>query len=165
MTKVGIFYHNMRHLIKNKNNSHITVNNSPSPIPQVEEDKKQYTTRDVKRANRARHFHHITGQPVNKIQNAVDNNILKNVPILQEYFGMAEGIYEPGVPNFQGKTVCHKVQYVEPIVVPNPPKGILDSYNNVTLCCDLMHINRIGFLNTISRNIIFYNGYMTGEPK
>ena len=35
MTKAGIFYHNMRHLLKNKNNAHIIVNNSRSPILQV----------------------------------------------------------------------------------------------------------------------------------
>ena len=34
MTKAGIFYHDMRHLLKNKD-AQILVNNSHSPIPQV----------------------------------------------------------------------------------------------------------------------------------
>ena len=61
MTKAGMFYHDMRHLIKNKE-SHILVNDSHSPIPQVKDNKEIYTTRDIKRADRARRFQNITGQ-------------------------------------------------------------------------------------------------------
>ena len=41
ITKASLFYHNMRHFIKNNNNLHIMVNYSCSPIPQVEGKKKQ----------------------------------------------------------------------------------------------------------------------------
>ena len=71
---------------------------------------------------------------------------------------MAEDIYEPSVPHLQGKTIGFNIQNVEPIMVTNVPKLILDKYNKVALCCDLMHINVIGFLNTISRHIIFATG-------
>ena len=81
MTKAGLFYHNMRHFLKN-NNAHIMVNNPHTPIPQVEESKKRYTARDTKRACCVRQFQHITGQPIKKILHAVDNNILQNLPIL-----------------------------------------------------------------------------------
>ena len=68
---------------------------------------------------------------------------------------MAKYICWPSVPYLQGKVVCHKDQYVDPITMPKVPKGILDRYNNVTLCCNIMHINSIGILNTISKHIIF----------
>ena len=55
------------------------VKNSHSPIPQLGGNKKQYTPPDVKRADRARQFNHITGQSVNQILHAVDNNILQNL--------------------------------------------------------------------------------------
>ena len=145
----------MRHCLKNKKNVNITVKYSHYPIPKVEENKKQYTTRDVNRADRARQFQHITGKPVKRILHAVDNNILHNIPILQEDVGMYEYIYGTSVPNFQGKTPHHNIQHVEPIIVPNAPKGILDGYKKVNLCCDLTQINGIGFLNTISRHIMF----------
>ena len=64
INKAGLFYHNMRLLIKNKS-AHIMVNYSRSPIPQVEEKKKQYNACDVKRYDCARLFQHIVGQPVN----------------------------------------------------------------------------------------------------
>ena len=74
------------------------VNNSRSPIPQVEEKKKQYTDHDVERSDRKILFQNITGQPVNQTLYAVDDNILQNPPILREYVGMAEDIYGPSVP-------------------------------------------------------------------
>ena len=68
---------------------------------------------------------------------------------------MYEAIYGTSVPYLQGRTVLHKVYHVEPIVLMNPTQGILDRYNNTTLCCELMHINSIGLLNNISRHILF----------
>ena len=52
------------------------VNNYRSPISQVEENKKQYTTCDVNRADHKRLFHHITNQSVNQVLHVVDNIIL-----------------------------------------------------------------------------------------
>ena len=63
---------------------------------------------------------------------------------------MVEDIYGTIVIHLKIKTVCHKVKNVEPIVVPNSPKGILDGYKNITLCYDIMHINGIAFHDTIS---------------
>ena len=160
MTKDGIFYHYMSHLTRNKKNMHITVNDSRSPIPQAEENKKQYTARDVKRADCGRRFQKINGQPVKQILNAFDKKILYNLPIMQEDFGMAEDIYKPSVSYLQGKTVLRNIQHVEAIVVTNYPKGILDRYKNFNLWCDLMYINGIGFLNTIPRHIMFATGSM-----
>ena len=79
------------------------VNDSRSPIPQVEEKKKQYTACDVKRDGHARRLQHITGQSVKWILHAVDNNILQNLPILREDVGMYEDIYVPSVPHLQEK--------------------------------------------------------------
>ena len=82
MTKAGLFYHDMKHLLNNKD-AHIMVNNLHSPIPQVQDKKEKYTARGIKRADCAKQFQHITGQPINRILHAVDNNILQNLSILQ----------------------------------------------------------------------------------
>ena len=136
------------------------VNDSHSPIPQAEENKNQYIACDVNRADRAILFQHITGQPVKQILHEVENNILHSFQILREDVRMAEDIYGPSVSHLQGKTVCHKVMCVGPIIVTNFPKGILYRYKNFTLCCDLVQINSIGFLNTISRHKLFSMGSM-----
>ena len=75
------------------------VNDYRSPISQVEENKKQYTARDVNRDDHERWFHHITKKSVKQILHAVDNNILQNLPIMWEDARMAEEIYGPSVPH------------------------------------------------------------------
>ena len=78
---------------------------------------------------------------------------------------MAQDIYGPSIPHLKGKTVRHKVQHVDPIKITNVPKDIIDKYKEVTICCDLMHINVIGFLITISRHIMFATGSMIKNQK
>ena len=66
---------------------------------------------------------------------------------------------------FSSKKVRHKCHNVEPIVVSNTPKEILDRYKNFTLCCDLMHTNGIVFLNYIYQHILFATGSMIKNLK
>ena len=155
----------MGHLLKNKKSMHIMVNGSRSPIPQVERNNKQYNACDVNNDDRARQFQHITSQPVKRILHVVDKNILQNLPILQKDSGMDEDIYRLSVPCIQGQTVRHKVHNVEPIIVPYATNTILDRYNKVALCCDLIHINSIGFMNTIYRHIMFSTGSIIKNRK
>ena len=82
MTKAGLFYHGMSHLLKNKD-TYIIVNDLHSPIPQVQDKMKGYTARDIKRADCARQFKHITGKPIKRILHADNDNILQNPPILR----------------------------------------------------------------------------------
>ena len=78
---------------------------------------------------------------------------------------MDEDIYGPIIPHLKGNTLWRKVQHVEPVTITNVPKTILDKYKEVTIFCDLMHINGIGFLNTISRHIMFATGSMIKNRK
>ena len=128
-----MFYHDTRHLLKNKD-AHIMVNNSQSPIQQVQDKKKGYTARDIKRADRARKFQHITGQLIKQILHSVDNKILQNLPILQEDVRMAEDIYGSSIPQLKFKTVRRKIQHVEPVKITSVPKTILDKYKETTIC-------------------------------
>ena len=61
ITQAGFFYHDIRHLPKNKD-AHIVVNDSCFPVPQVKDKKKGYTARDIKISDRARQLQHISGQ-------------------------------------------------------------------------------------------------------
>ena len=78
---------------------------------------------------------------------------------------MAEDIYGPSIPHLKVDTVRCRVQHVEPVKITNVPKTILDKYKEVTICCDLMHINGIGFLIIISRHIMFATESMIKNRK
>ena len=78
---------------------------------------------------------------------------------------MDEDIYGPSVPHSQGKTVWHKIPYVEPVMVTSVPKEVLEKHKKITLCFNLIHINNIGFLNTISLHIMFATGSMIKNRK
>ena len=54
---------------------------------------------------------------------------------------------------------------MEPVKITSVPQRILDKYKEVTICCYLMHINGIGFLNNISRHIMFATGIMIKNRK
>ena len=78
---------------------------------------------------------------------------------------MSEDIYGPSILHLKGKKVRHKNQHLEPIKITSFPNTILDKYNEVIICCDLMHINGIGFLNTISWHMMFDTGSMIKNIK
>ena len=67
----------------------------------MKDKNKGYTAREIKRDDRAKQFHHITDKLIKEILHAVDNNIMKKLPILQEDFGMAEDIYGSSIPNLK----------------------------------------------------------------
>ena len=78
---------------------------------------------------------------------------------------MAENIYVLSIPHLKVNTVRRKVQHVEPVNITSVPKIIIDKYKEFTIFCYLMHINGIGFLNTISRHIMFATGSMIKNRK
>ena len=117
--------------------------------------KKGYIARKIKRDDLAMQLQHITCQPIKQLFHAVDNNILQNLTVLQEYVRTDEDIYRHRIPHLKGKTVRRDIQLVDPVKITSFPKTILNYYKDVTILCDLVHINVIGFLNTISGHIMF----------
>jgi hypothetical protein len=56
--------------------------------------------------------------------------------------------------SLKGKTIRRRPHLAKPVIEPLPPQ-VMSRYRNVTLAADVMHVNGIPMLVTISRNIRF----------
>lgn len=126
----------------------------------VADNKSRYTNNDYMRASLARKLHNTIGRPSEKdFTRILESNMLPNCPITKQDVLAARDIFGPDVGALKGKTVRHAPNKVRPVMGAIPME-ILDQYKAVTLCGDIMFINRIPFFITLSRNIKFGTGEM-----
>jgi len=118
----------------------------------VDENKGKYSRRDVARATLARKLQRTIGRPsLRKYIDVVERNLLPNCPVTKQDIITAENIFGPDLGIRKGKTVRKKSEQVRiPQTVPVPKM-----YRKVVMAMDVMYINDIPFLVTISRNIQF----------
>ena len=121
----------------------------------VATNKSKYTNADYLMAIAAHKLQVKIGNPSTRdFITIVTNNMLPNCPITKADILTAEHIFGRDVGSIKGKTVrhppCHVSTYTEPL-----PRDILDQYWNVTVAGDVMFVNGLPFLVTISCNIHF----------
>jgi len=82
----------------------------------------------------------------------VENDLISNCPITKEDIIHAEDILGPNLGSLKGKTTRET-----PILntLDNLPSGLLEEHGDVTLAIDIMNINKIPFMMTISQAIHF----------
>jgi hypothetical protein len=121
----------------------------------VAENKGKYTNDDYLKAVCARELQIKIGRPSTRhfIQ-IVTSNQLPNCPITRADIIAAEHIFGPDIGSLKGKTVRRRPHLAKPVIEPLPPQ-IMSRYRNVTLAADLMYVNGIPMLVTISRNVRF----------
>jgi hypothetical protein len=121
----------------------------------VAENKGSYTNEDYAKALRARQLQIMIGRPNTKhFIKIVTSNQLPNCPVTRADILAAEHIFGPDVGSLKGKTVRHRPHLAKPVIEPLPPE-IMSRYRHVTLAADIMYVNGIPMLVTISRNIRF----------
>jgi hypothetical protein len=84
----------------------------------------------------------------------VQQNLLPNNPYTVEDIQAADDILGPDVGSLKGKTTHRAPPRVETNTTPLPYE-IQERYRNITLCADVMFVNKIPFLMTTSRNLRF----------
>jgi hypothetical protein len=121
----------------------------------VASNKGHYTNDDYLKALRARELQIKIGRPNTKhfIQ-IVTSNQLPNCPITRADIIAAEHNFGPDIGSLKGKTVWRPPHLAKPTIEPLPPQ-IMSRYRNVTLANDVMYVNGIPMLVTISRSIRF----------
>jgi hypothetical protein len=84
----------------------------------------------------------------------VARNQLPNCPITRDDILVAEDIFGPDIGSLKGKTTRRKLHRlrdaITPLLLP-----IMEWYRTLTLCANIMHVNRVPFLLTISQNLKF----------
>jgi len=117
--------------------------------------KAKYTNADYLRAKRARDLQIKIGRPSTKdYVKIVTSNQLPNCPVTRADTAAADHIFGPDVGSLKGKTTRSNPPKVRDIIVPLPAK-VLSRYQNITLCADVMFVNSIPMLVTVSRNLRF----------
>jgi hypothetical protein len=119
----------------------------------VADNKAKYTNRDYSQAVLARKIQKMIGRPSTRhFIKIVENKLLPNCPITKADILAAEHIFGPDLGSIKGKTVRRTPDRIETQVV-SIPVSIMSIYRQVVLGVDLMHVNRIAFYVTRSRNI------------
>jgi len=84
----------------------------------------------------------------------VTENYLPNCPVTKADILAAENIFGPDVSSLKRKTTCRNPHAVKQVVKPLEP-SVMPHYRCVTLCADVMFVNGIPFLVTVSWHIKF----------
>lgn len=121
----------------------------------VKENKKSFTRREVNRAEQARRLMAVIGRPSEQqLCDILNNRQLINSDISGQDVLNARKIFGPEVGSLKGKTVRRKEPYVNLTARPIPA-DIMERHREVVICFDIMYINNIAFLVSVSRSIKF----------
>ena len=130
------------------------LNNSDG-IDTIEASKKRFTTRDQKQASRVRRYQHVGGHPSEAtLKYSSVTNGVKNSPFTKQDIEMTTDMLGQSDVAVQGKTTRTQPDAVvaQDNLVELPP-SIIQYYGKVELAVDVMHVNRIPFLTSLSRKI------------
>ena len=124
-------------------------------VNMVKDNMKNFTNNDYLRAVRARELQVTVGRPSDKdFIRILKTNSLPNCPVTPRDVMVANKLFGPDVGALNGKTTCRNPTIIDsPMSVDITP--ILKFYGEVTLCMDLMYVNKIPLLATLSRNVKF----------
>ena len=124
-------------------------------INTVAGQKSKHTARAYKQAVLARRIQDIIGRPSTRdYVKIVEGGMLHNCPVSRADIAAAEDIFGPNLGSLKGKTVRRKSSHA-PSLVADVPHHIIKTHKDVTLCFDIMFVNKIAILVTVSRNIRF----------
>ena len=124
-------------------------------VTTVADNANSFSNADYSQAMLARKIQKIIGRPTTRaFIYFIENNLLPNCPVNCRDVLRAEQIFGPDIGSLKGKTVRRQPPRVEVAEVTLPPT-IQQHYQDVTLGCDIMYVNKVPFLMSISRHIRF----------
>ena len=124
-------------------------------IQSVRDNFERYTNDEIKKAVEARKLQGRVGFPTDaKFANLVSSKSLKHCPVTTDAATNSLAIYGPNLDGLRGKTVRQRPRRVETEYL-RIPRDFYELHKFVTLTADVMFVNGIPFLVTMSRKIKF----------
>ena len=124
-------------------------------VSTVADNANNFSNADYAQAMLARKIQKIIGRPTTwTFIHLIDNNLLPNCPVNHKDGLRAEQIFGPDIGSLKGKTVRRQPPRVV-VEEVSLPATIQQHYQEVTLACDIMYVNKIPFLMSISQHIRF----------
>ena len=121
----------------------------------VKKNRKNYTARQFERAKRARLLSHMAGHPTDdKLKQLLRMNVIQNCPVVPEDVDLMVKIFGSTVSRMKGTMTRRKTKTVRGDLVQLPPE-LLEKHENLVLCVDLFHVNKIPMFTSIDRSIKF----------
>ena len=122
-------------------------------IQTVQENEEGYIKIKIKDAQEARDLYAKVGYPSpRESQKLISKNMILNCPMTAEDVIRADKIYGWDIHSLKGKTPrTQPTQLVTDDVEISP--SVLEKNKHATLSIEIMYVNRIPFVTTISRNI------------
>jgi Reverse transcriptase (RNA-dependent DNA polymerase) len=122
----------------------------------VAENKAKYTVSDYQRAEKARTIQRRIGRPsTSRYMELATKGRIKNCDVTRQDIINAEDIFGPERGSLKGKTVRKASDQVRSGGLVPIPAAIMAHYQKIVLYIDVMKVNNMPFLVTISRAIKF----------
>ena len=122
-------------------------------LSSIEEYKNFFTKNQFERAKKARDLYHAIRTPsINDFKAILRMNMINNNPVTTEDINVVERNFGPDIGALKGKKTRKK-----PIKVIDDhieiPKELIASQHAITLCIDIMNVNGLQFVTTISKSL------------
>ena len=163
-TKDGGDYFTLTHLPTNKTIKFVRIGNHYAYKPSitavglvqtVEDNKKLFSKAQVDRADKARNLMKTLMMPtVKTLKRAILTNQIQNCPVTDTDCDVAIQIYGKDIASLKGKSTRSRPTPAEHDVV-SIPKRLLYLHKNVHLFMDIMYVNGLPFLMTISKHLYY----------
>ena len=80
---------------------------------------------------------------------------IANCPITSKDLDVAEYVFGPDISTLKGKSTRRKTRFPKVEEIVSVPKELYEVQKEVELCMDFMYVNRIPFLVTISKRLMY----------
>ena len=124
-----------------------------SHVQTIEANTKFLTPKEIAQAHVAKQLLHMMGYPsVVDLKTIIKMNVIQDNPITKSNVKLIECLFVPNIPTIKGKTTRQCLHQLVSDMV-SIPHELHDTQCDVCLYIDIMYVNGMPFLTTISKNI------------